>query len=377
MRILHVCDSYLPQVGGIELHVDDLAERQRAAGDDVSVVTLTPSVDATGADVVRLPRVGPFLGAGARDLLAGLVTGTDLVHAHASLVSPLVWAALEQADRHGVASVMTMHSMLPTGRYAQALRPLLPRIPVGTVLTAVSTAAAHNLGHLVGREVAVLPNGIEPGDWRPLPGQLPDRPLTLVSTMRTTRRKRPLPLLDILRSVRRAVQEQIALHGVLIGAGPLDRAVRRELETSDLGRWVEQTGQLGRAEILRVLSGAHLYLAPARLESFGIAALEARCAGLPVIGMARSGLSDFIDDGAAGFLVGSDEQMAERAARLLTDQDRLAAMRSHNLQHPPSTTWAVVLELHRQMYEHAAMAAATCAGSVLSPPWVGGQQGGR
>ena len=30
MRILHVCDSYLPQLGGIELHVDDLAARQRA-----------------------------------------------------------------------------------------------------------------------------------------------------------------------------------------------------------------------------------------------------------------------------------------------------------------------------------------------------------
>jgi len=38
VKILHVTDSYLPTIGGIELHIRDLADRQQAAGHDVAVV---------------------------------------------------------------------------------------------------------------------------------------------------------------------------------------------------------------------------------------------------------------------------------------------------------------------------------------------------
>ena len=50
-RIAHVTDVFLPRLGGIETHVDDLARHQRAVGLDVEV--LTPSRDRR-----RRPRVG-------------------------------------------------------------------------------------------------------------------------------------------------------------------------------------------------------------------------------------------------------------------------------------------------------------------------------
>ena len=58
MRIAHVSDCYLPRLGGIELHVHDLALRQAAAGHDVTVITTTGG-PATGfsdvaATVVRI-----------------------------------------------------------------------------------------------------------------------------------------------------------------------------------------------------------------------------------------------------------------------------------------------------------------------------------
>ena len=53
-------------------------------------------------------------------------------------------------------------------------------------------------------------------------------------------------------------------------------------------------------KIRELLQRCDVYLAPATLESFGIAALEARSAGLPVIGMAGGGISDFIEHGVEG-----------------------------------------------------------------------------
>jgi glycosyltransferase involved in cell wall biosynthesis len=52
-------------------------------------------------------------------------------------------------------------------------------------------------------------------------------------------------------------------------------------------------------EIPRAFQHGGLFLAPATLESFGIAALEARCSGLPVLARGASGAGAFVVEGQA------------------------------------------------------------------------------
>jgi glycosyltransferase involved in cell wall biosynthesis len=356
MRILHVSDCYLPRNGGIELHVRDLATYQRRAGAEVTVATVTPDPRDRTGQVVRLPGVGAFPQPRALAELSRMIScdGYDVVHAHSSLVSPLAASAARAAAAAGTRAVVTMHSMLPTGVLARTLRPLAPRASPDITWTAVSTAAAASLrAVLPGQVVSVLPNGIDPQDWaRDEEAPVP-RPLTLVSVMRTARRKRPLQLLDILKAIRQQVPADQRLRAVLVGSGPLDGAIRRKLSATGLDRWVTHTGQLDRPAIRALLHRTDLYLAPAVLESFGIAALEARCAGLPVIGMARSGISDFIADGTEGFLVDSDAAMAAQAARLLADPERLHGIQQHNRLSLPAISWPGVLDLHWRIYAAA------------------------
>ena len=100
-RIAHVTDVFLPRLGGIETHVDDLARHQRAAGLQADV--LTPS-HAAGADAPWVRR----LSAGeARRAVAGY----DLVHVHVSLCSPYGISAARAAARAGVPVLVTVHSM--------------------------------------------------------------------------------------------------------------------------------------------------------------------------------------------------------------------------------------------------------------------------
>ncbi len=366
MRILHVSDSALPQLGGIEMHVHDLAQRQHALGHHVRCATLTPGPWAAGGMVVRLPQANGFPRPAALAELSTLIrTGRfDVVHAHSSLVSPLAWAGAGLAARTGVPAVLTMHSMLPRTFPARTVLAgaLLAGVTgsggaaalASVAWTAVSSSAAALLHAAApAHEVAVLPNGIDPDDWI-APDAPPPPPLTLVSVLRLARRKRPLPLLTVLRTIRRAVPAEIPLRAVVIGSGPMDRVVRRRVSGSDLARWVEVPGQLPRSAIRSLLQRSHLYLAPATLESFGIAALEARSAGVPVIGMARGGVGDFISHGVDGLLVDSDAAMARAAAGLLTDQLALHRLQHHTRTVAPRFTWPTVLARHDTAYADAA-----------------------
>ena len=80
-------------------------------------------------------------------------------------------------------------------------------------------------------------------------------------------------------------------------------AVARAVQPRGLGDWVDLPGRLTRFEIQQLYASADVYLAPAELESFGVAALEARCAGLPVIAMASGGVGEFVRPDIEGYLV--------------------------------------------------------------------------
>ena len=142
------------------------------------------------------------------------------------------------------------------------------------------------------------------------------------------------------------------LRGVLVGDGPQRRSVERALRRREMMSWVELPGQLSRDEIRALYRGADLYLAPAVMESFGIAALEARCAGLPVVSMNRGGTREFIRDGIEGHLAGSDADMADIAAQLLSTPERLDALRLHNSTTVPTMSWDHTVDRTLSSYHH-------------------------
>ena len=359
-----VSDCYLPRLGGIELQVADLARHHADAGDHVVVLTATPGPDQPG--VVRLlppvplpVPVNPWAGPD----LARLLAGADVVHVHLGIVAPFAAMAARTALRLGRPTVVTWHSMLgpatPALRYAAPWRRW---VAAGAVPTAVSRAAARQVEAALGdrHEVAVLPNGIEAADWV-APGPPPaDGPLRVMTAIRFARRKRPLAVVTTVRRLRERLPG-VDLEVEIAGDGPLLPPLRRLVEREGLGGWLHLPGRLSRAELARRYHRSHLYLSPARLESFGIAALEARTAGLPVAGLTGSGLTEFVTDGVSGVLADNDDQLLERVAGLLADRDRLARMAEHNRTHLPEQVWPAVVRRTREVYERARVEHAAAA----------------
>jgi glycosyltransferase involved in cell wall biosynthesis len=235
----------------------------------------------------------------------------------------------------------------------------LRHLPVAwsAVSQGAATTFARSLGGRV--PVSVLPNAIDVASWRhPYrtggSARLQTRSsVTIVSVMRLMPRKRPRQLLRMFEQVRRlSGRDDVRL--VIVGDGPLRARIERGIRRRGMSEYVRVTGRLPRSQVQDELAAASVYVAPAPKESFGIAALEARCAGLPVVASRRSGVGEFIGDRIDGILVDSDAEMVVALADLVRDpglRDRIAA---HNRDVAPAFDWADVLERTDHLYELAA-----------------------
>jgi glycosyltransferase involved in cell wall biosynthesis len=346
MRILQVSDTYLPVLGGIEVLVDDLARRQRLDGHQVEIVTCTRS----GTDDEQVVRLRHPLRSDLTSLLEHF--GPDVVHCHSSIVSPLAWRAARQAARAGLPVLTTMHSIVPaTGVVPVALRRLAGRMPRSVTWSAVSGTAAAALAPIVGAEVLVLPNGIDRDACHPARPGSSAVPL-IVSVMRLSHRKRPLELIEVLSRLQALTADQ-PWQALIVGDGPREAAVTRAVRRAGLGDRVHLTGRLTRPQIMHLLARADLYLAPAYLESFGLAALEARCSGLPVVAMSSGGVGEFVEDGVNGYLVEDDAEMVRRAGQLLADRALLGRLAESSRADPPDLGWPRTVGRTLEAYREA------------------------
>jgi glycosyltransferase involved in cell wall biosynthesis len=365
MRIVHVSDCYLPRVGGIERQIHDLAVRQQQFGHDVQIVTSVAGAASAGVGAIAVHRPRPRPGdnpATIRYLWSSrgrrhvLDSGADVVHVHASTFSPLGFATAAATARLGIPTVVTVHSLWayasPLFRWAdRAVR--WREWPV--TWSAVSSVAAEPLRRILGPDVpvAVLPNGVDAEAWRTPATARDAQHIVIASVGRLATRKRPRPLLRILRRARAEIPADIRIEAILAGDGPLAPSLRRYLARHDMTEWVRLVGAACPEEIRRIHARADFYVAPAILESFGIAALEARCAGLPVVAYRGTGIADFVLDGVEGLLVADDDDMVERIVALATSPETLGRMRLHNATSDPPVSWADTIRLSGSLYEQA------------------------
>lgn len=374
MRVLIVSDCYAPRLGGIETQVRDLARNLRMAGHEPAVVTATPVGDRRGRSVergdgfpvyrttVHLPSELPVHPRARReldDLMSRL--RPDVVHAHVGIVSPFAWSGIAAAQRAGLPLSLTFHCVLgPWAPMAGALGPISPvRLwqRGGADLTAVSSMLAAEVRRAGAREpVTVLPNGITIDDWRlehPGPeGRRPRRPVTVVASLRWIERKRPL---QVVRAFAHAVRDTPGCDAVLkiYGDGPLRDRLAQEVADSGLADRITLVGRVERSELARAFTRADIYLQTSPADSFGISTLEARSAGLAVIALRSSGVSDFVTDGVDGLLADDDAGLARELAALLGDDELLERIKEHNYEVDPLPEWGTVVQMNVEAYRRA------------------------
>lgn len=350
MRIVHAADSFAPDIGGIESQVEALARHQRAQGHEVTVITAVHEAAELDLDLdVARAAGGRWLTVAfpwrnyrmVADVLDG--APVDVVHAHFTVVSPMAIYVTRAASRRGIPVAITVHSLW--WRVAVATR--LCTLPFGwgrmrAAWSGVSSVAAGHVGRTLSRvgRVSVVPNLVETQWW--LPGdpirETGSGEIRLALVGRLKKRKHVDEFIDILAQVRPRVADDIVVKVSIVGDGPRRGDLQRQVDRLGLSGWVTLLGHREPAQIRTLLHESDLFIASSRQESFGIAALEARAAGLPVVGYRGNGLTDFIDDGTEGVLVADAGEMVEALVTLLSRPDELDRLRKTTTSTPPSVT---------------------------------------
>lgn len=372
MKIALVSDWFAPRRGGIEAQLFELAERLGSAGHDVDVITSTPNAAGSTAFRIRRLRVltlpgvdvvmSPRLPAALRRVLS---SGYDVVHSHVSVISPVGYTAAAVARTLRLPTVVTFHSVLRHKRLLLRLGDAIADLSGSAVQwSAVSQLVARQVTAGFARaDVMVLPNGIDLAFWRLSPRRPadPQTRLTLVTAMRLHRKKRPVELVRAFaRAARRA---NLCARLIVVGDGPEESRMIREIRNLGLDRGIataEHRHWLPAVGLRSLYAESDGFVLPSTREAFGIAALEARAAGLPVIAMRASGSSEFLAHEATGLLCDDDADLAAQIERFLGDAP-LRCRLAGGATEVERYDWTRVLAAHETAYRRATTRAASAA----------------
>jgi glycosyltransferase involved in cell wall biosynthesis len=291
MRIAFVVSSYHPQVGGVEVHVRNIAEACAKRGDQVTVLThrnnaahLTEET-VNGVRVLRFPPVSSSpnyaFAPGLFRYLRSHAADFDIVHSHS------YHTVVGQASiGTGLPFVFTPHYH---GTGHTPFRAFLHRVyrPVGArqfkAADAVICVSAAERGLVVkdfpvtSEKITIIPNGTDRRVVLPEPGIAAPAAPVLLTVGRLERYKN----LDLV--IKAFSTLGIAATLVIVGDGP-DRA-RLEEVSRTVGSQVSIrfTGRIPDEELGSLLAQATVVTSASEHEAFGIVLTEGLSAGARVV----------------------------------------------------------------------------------------------
>jgi glycogen(starch) synthase len=389
-RVLILSWEYPPVIeGGLARHVRKLAEALVRQGVGVDVLTRgvgehaeideQPFSEPAGVRVHRVREPGwprdldRFVAWVERmndDMLVAAEAlaqehSYDLIHGHDWLVAP---ASLALADRLGLPYVTTIHAT-EHGRHQGWVQDP-PQSHIHAVersmarrADAVIVCSYYMRGHVADifdideRRIAVIPNGVDPGDLRPL------------GDLEALRREFAAPHEKLVLLVGRLVYEKgfqlalDALPGVIeqvenvrflvAGSGTHEEELKAQAERLGLSRHGMFLGWIGDDVLHSLYRIADLCVVPSIYEPFGLVALEAMASGCPCIVADTGGLREVVPSGervGLRFNGGDAEHLGVMIERLLIDLDLRDRLVMEASEHILRFDWDDIAQRTRGIY---------------------------
>jgi phosphatidylinositol alpha-mannosyltransferase len=374
MRIALVSPYSWTYQGGVNRHVEALAEQFLGRGDHVRVLAPWDPPDGLsrrlhrGAPKLERPPdylvpLGRTIGYGANGAVSNLASFPDslvrlrrelhagrydVVHVHEPPAPLVSWDA---ATFRGAPVVGTFHAYA-TKAIPNHIATLLGARRIFNQLSrriAVSEAAAWTGRRWFGGDYQIIPNGVDL-EAAPEGPKAPADHMRLLFVGRAEERKG----LPILLSAFEALIEQVPSRLTVIGADPEE--ISRRVADPEVAARIDAIGKVSDEDLWRQLGEADVLCAPSLAgESFGMVLIEAFAAGTPVIASQIAGYRDVVSDGVDGMLVppADPQALAEELQRLWLEPDRRIAIGEEGRRSAKRYAWPRIADEVTDTYERA------------------------
>ncbi len=147
------------------------------------------------------------------------------------------------------------------------------------------------------------------------------------------------------------VRKKMPAKLLLVGDGPERHKMEelcRELKTCHLVNFVGKV-----TDTARILSVSDLFLLTSESESFGLAALEAMAAKVPVISTNTGGIPEVNKQNISGFLsnVGDIDEMAKNSLKILSNDDTLSQFKENAYNEAKRFEITEIIPLYEKLYQ--------------------------
>ncbi|KAJ7016575.1 transferase [Mycena alexandri] len=358
--IAMITDFFHPNVGGVENHVYMLSANLIRRGHKVIVITHSHQPDRVGVrwlvpslKVYYIPFVPIASSATLPEFLTFLPylrtilirEHIHLIHSHASL-SSLGHEGILHSHLLGVRSVFTDHSLFGFDDAASILTNKLMAGSLKNVdaVICVSHTGRENTvlrgelfeksdtdppGLSVRDSVYVIPNALVPERFQPSPPP-PSEIITIVVLGRLVYRKG----IDLLVATAPRICQKFPNVRFLIGGdGPKLIDILQMREKHLLQDRIEILGPVRHNDVRSILVQGAIYMNTSLTESFGIAILEAACAGLYVVSTRVGGVPEILPKDMISFANPDEDDVCRavgEAIKIVTD-GKHDPLRAHEL----------------------------------------------
>ena len=204
----------------------------------------------------------------------------------------------------------------------------------------------------VSKDIKVVPNFVCVAKFKKNPANCKksifapngERILMHISNFRKVKR-----IQDIIK-IHARVNKEVPTRLILIGDGPERSSMERLARKEGVEDSTYFLGKIKETE--KALCSADVYLMTSKTESFGVSALEAMAAGVPVISSNTGGIPEVNVHGETGFLsdVGDIEDMSSNVLKILKDKILYERISLNALKKATSFNLSKILPVYESLY---------------------------
>ncbi len=363
-HIVQICAYYPPHIGGVELRVQELAERLAKEEYKISVLTSRigskeKKVNSKNLSVNYLPAIEiahtPIMPTLPWRILR-LKRDRTILHIHiaqaifpesVALVAklrriPYIAHFRMDADRSG-----RMGFLLPLHK-KWVLGPVLRRAKLVIVNSPDYVTLTEEKYKVDKRKIVVIPNASYFSLFKEPRDLLSDTPRVLF-VGRFVEQKNPLLLLQAINLLKKS---SVPFELIMVGDGEMRPEIERYIKNNDLQSYVKLLGFLSGSELEKQYELADIFVLSSRAESFGTVLIEAMTKGLPIVATDITAVRNTVINGKNGLLVPQDSlSIADAIQKLIADSELYKTISANNIQNSKDYRWEDIIKKVELVYE--------------------------